>query len=406
MKKMFNKKIIITGVLSIFALAVLLTVYKINSYATEPQNVNIDWLSVKDVPGFYVGDKIVVAQACHGNAYQRWDGYKWVIHHKEITSYYPEYLTARDNGFDDQTPQDGSNEYKWKKKAVPEVKEGEAWAEDKFYLAYEADYWAFMVLYTPNVPVVTTGKVTVKYVNEATSMDIAAPTVYSFINPGINAYDAKNITGYVLNDTSPKTVDVEAGKEYTVTFKYKTTVAPTEGKGAVTVKYVDISTQTEIITADVFTNVAVGDQTYSAKIISGYNIQSPQTQSTITVEAGKSYLLTFYYAKDVATLPPTAELSAPPIVMAGDDCVLTGIGHDPQGYDLLYTWYIEPNDDSVHEVDMTAQNQVFKNGEAASITVWFSKEGTYYSRFTVIQIIPMEDGKNILGKSVTYTIKL
>lgn len=366
------KKVVSILIFIVFLFNITILSFPTISHAAEIPD--IDSLPVKEIAGFHVVGKKIIRNAASMNAWQAWDGYQWYHTRYSDINYYNEYKQLQADGWDDQTPQNGSNEELGSRQefGVPTVEEGTPYPE---YGAYWAEYWAFMVLYAPDVP--QNGKVTVKYIDVDSSIPIANSDVYNNVTPGTHSYNFKTISGYNLapGEDATKNITVEAGKEYTVTFKYKQ--IPLEGVASVVVRYLDES-DNDIKSADTYTykKSEFGVKSFTApQTISTYNINGSKTQS-VDVKEEKIYTISFKYKKSLA---PTVTLNAPSIVTLGDDVSLYARGSTEDSTVKSMGGYIYIDGGSGIEGSNPIDAEE-KEGTSINIsgTVYFTQLKTYY----------------------------
>lgn len=375
------------GIISLIMLiwGILIFYNNLSVLAAEPPE-DINSLPVKDIPGFHVVDKVYVRNDCEMYAYTIWDGYEYVHVRFGDTIYLGKatevggYRYYQSLGYDDQTPQSNINEEPNSKKPFPLPDQIEGIPDPEEYKAYYARYWAFMVLYAPNELEQTYSKVTVKYVDEATNLDIHIPEVYDKVLPGIHSYQARTISNYTHNDDVIKSVSVEVGKEYTVTFRY--TKDPTAG--GVTINYLDQGTNNMLRSPDILNNESQGAHTYNPITISGYKAPSPQT---LNIVAGQSYTINFYYIK---TQGPSTTLSAPSVAYVGDDVNLglNGSSTDKTVTSLQGIIYFDSFTGINGVIPIVGEKEFDAAASSKSLytsgSVWFSQAGTYVANGQVI----------------------
>ena len=111
--------------------------------------------------------------------------------------------------------------------------------------------------------------VEVKYIDQSTGEDIIARDTNETETVGEHTYNAKSISGYILQGSSSQTITVVAGKSYTVTFNYKATVVPT-------------------ITLSVPSQVVVGDDFGAYSSASSEDPTVTSMQDTITINGANN----------------------------------------------------------------------------------------------------------------------
>lgn len=141
------------------------------------------------------------------------------------------------------------------------------------------------------------GTITIKYLNADTKEPIIDDEVYNNLELGDYTYTAKDITNYTLSSSQSVTVNLtENNTTDTIIFEYK------EILGQVTIKYLDIDTNTELTNNDIYDNLPLGTYSYEAKAIDNYNLNSNTTQSVTLTETDPDQTIIFEYKLETVTL--------------------------------------------------------------------------------------------------------
>ena len=136
------------------------------------------------------------------------------------------------------------------------------------------------------------GSIIIKYVDITTNTDIYESKTIENLSLGTYTYGSINISAYMLSDDKTKTVTItESSPSETITFKY------TKILGTVTVKYIDNSSSTELLPADTFTDLKLGNYSYNSKDISGYTITNDSTQTIELTDDNYNIEIEFKYNK-------------------------------------------------------------------------------------------------------------
>ena len=134
------------------------------------------------------------------------------------------------------------------------------------------------------------GSITIKYIDKNVNTDIYEPKVIENLSLGTYTYGAINISGYVLSDNEIKTVTItETSPNATITFKYA------EILGTVTIRYIDNSSYTELSEADTFTDLKLGNYSYTYKDIPGYSLANDSTQTVELTDDNHDIEIEFKY---------------------------------------------------------------------------------------------------------------
>lgn len=150
------------------------------------------------------------------------------------------------------------------------------------------------------------GEVTIRYVEEGTDIDISEKTIYENLELGTYKYSAKSIDGYnadmleqsvTLTDTTPKA---------TIVFSYS------EILGNITIKYLASSSLAEIAPSTTISNIVLGDYTYDAISIDGYEIIGDSSISITLTSAEPNRTISFKYNKiEVEIFDPSNAYKVP-----------------------------------------------------------------------------------------------
>lgn len=136
------------------------------------------------------------------------------------------------------------------------------------------------------------GTITIEYIDINVNTDIYQPKTIENLSLGTYTYGAINISGYILSDNEIKTVTItEASPNATITFKYE------EILGTVTIRYIDNSSSSELSEADTFTDLKLGNYSYTYKDIPGYSLSSNSTQIVELTEDNHNVDIEFKYNK-------------------------------------------------------------------------------------------------------------
>ena len=134
------------------------------------------------------------------------------------------------------------------------------------------------------------GTITIKYMDITTGTDIYESKTIENLPLGTYTYGAINIPSYVLSDNETKTVTItESSQNVTITFKY------TEILGTVTIKYIDNSSSSELSEADTFTDLKLGNYSYTYKDIPGYSLANDSTQIVELTDENHDVEIEFKY---------------------------------------------------------------------------------------------------------------
>ncbi|MGL5085408.1 MAG: hypothetical protein ACRC68_06750, partial [Clostridium sp.] len=160
---------------------------------------------------------------------------------------------------------------------------------DDWALVYYNGNNAYIRLFTLQiVPTITKGSVKIRYIDEATSLDIFPSSYYSNIDFGIYSYASNIIKGYSLIGNNTQTIELtNTNYNLILTFSYKKTL------GSVTIYYIDKIAQMEIIFPTIMSNIELGNYTYNPIFLQDYNIIDSSSQSIILTEENSNIAIAF-----------------------------------------------------------------------------------------------------------------
>ena len=143
-----------------------------------------------------------------------------------------------------------------------------------------------------NTPTITTGSVTIKYVDANTNSEVYVSKTSNNLPLGTHSYEARKISGYVISGPSTQTVTLtEENPNAEIIFRYNKLY------GSVTIQYVDTKSNTKLRDDEKYTNLEFGSYTYSAKPFDDYNLIGNQTQTIIINDTNLNVVIVFEYEK-------------------------------------------------------------------------------------------------------------
>nr|DAM72670.1 MAG TPA: glycoside hydrolase family protein [Caudoviricetes sp.] len=143
-----------------------------------------------------------------------------------------------------------------------------------------------------NTPTITTGSVTIKYVDAKTNSEVYVSKTSNNLPLGTHSYEARKISGYVISGPSTQTVTLtEETPNAEIIFRYNKLY------GSVTIQYVDTKSNTKLRDDEKYTNLEFGSYTYSAKPFDDYNLIGNQTQTIIINDTNLNVVIVFEYEK-------------------------------------------------------------------------------------------------------------
>lgn len=151
------------------------------------------------------------------------------------------------------------------------------------------------------------GSVTIKYIDENTGNSLASEDKYSNLEFGSYSYTAKAILDYKLISNSTQTTTISDTNLNTILiFKYAKIF------GSVTIKYIDIYTDSNLKEPTIISNLPLGEYTYDSIEFHGYNIINSDTQSVTLSQITPDVTIIFEYEKIV--IPADLNLNEVPYI--------------------------------------------------------------------------------------------
>ena len=222
------------------------------------------------------------------------------------------------------------------------------------------------------------GSVTIKYIDENTGNSLASEDKYSNLEFGSYSYTAKAILDYKLISNSTQTTTISDTNLNTILiFKYAKIF------GSVTIKYIDIYTDSNLKEPTIISNLPLGEYTYDSIEFHGYNIINSDTQSVTLSQITPDVTIIFEYEKIVIPadlnlneVPYISTYYIKPIVKPGEEVLI-----DYYITDYYYKEYLEDDYSLTFTVTVRIEGQkdkVYPNLKAGDHQVSlgsFSTEG-------------------------------
>lgn len=141
------------------------------------------------------------------------------------------------------------------------------------------------------------GEVIIRYIEEGTDIDISEKTIYENLELGTYKYSAKSIDGYNVDMLEQSITITATTPKATIIFSYS------EILGNITIKYLDSSSLAEIAPSTTISNIVLGDYTYDAITIDGYEVVSDSSISITLTSAEPNRTISFKYNKIQVEIP-------------------------------------------------------------------------------------------------------
>lgn len=141
------------------------------------------------------------------------------------------------------------------------------------------------------------GEVTIRYIEEGTDIDISEKTIYSNLELGTYKYSAKSIDGYNVDNLEQSVTLTATTPKATIIFSYS------EILGNINIKYLDDSSLAEIAPSTTISNIVLGDYTYDAISIDGYEVVDASSISITLTSADPNRTISFKYNKIQVEIP-------------------------------------------------------------------------------------------------------
>ena len=141
------------------------------------------------------------------------------------------------------------------------------------------------------------GSITLKYLDSSTNNEIYSSETINNLELGSYSYEAKIIYGYKLQNDSTQSVNLTTeSPNQVITFYYNQVL------GSITIKYLDISTNTDIYESKIIENLTLGTYTYGSIHISGYVLSDNETKTVTITESSPNATITFKYTEILGTV--------------------------------------------------------------------------------------------------------
>lgn len=141
------------------------------------------------------------------------------------------------------------------------------------------------------------GSITISYLNSTTGQTVIASETHPNLFLGDYAYEAKPIEDYTLISTSPVTVTLTQDRPHQViTFEYKQIL------GSVSVNYINPINQEMILPTEIKDNLTLGDYSFEAPVLKGYNIISASSVSIRLTKDAPNQSITFEYSEILGSI--------------------------------------------------------------------------------------------------------
>lgn len=177
-----------------------------------------------------------------------------------------------------------------------------------FYIEYNEKYGYIkknLIEKINNMP----GKVTINYINSTSELPLSDTIYYTNLEYGTYNYTAKIINGYtVLGDKSKTITLTKDNPEQIITFYY------TEILGNISICYLDSITNSYLLDLNNITNLSLGNYSYNAIHIDGYDIIGDSIKSVTLTEDNPNINIIFYYTKIKIELPSDLSMNDVPYI--------------------------------------------------------------------------------------------
>ena len=134
------------------------------------------------------------------------------------------------------------------------------------------------------------GSITLKYIDISTNNEIYCSETLNNLELGNYNYNFKIIYGYKLQNDSIQSVNLTADNpNQVVTFYYKQIL------GSIIIKYIDLTTNTDICESRTIENLTLGTYSYESINISNYSLCDDEIKSVTITEASPNKTINFKY---------------------------------------------------------------------------------------------------------------
>lgn len=143
------------------------------------------------------------------------------------------------------------------------------------------------------IPEISTGNVTIKYIDEKTNEDLLPPVIMNDLKVGEYSFTYKNICGYTLNDNFSKTISLSNNSNnVTVEFKYKKDILSEK----LIISYIDIDTNDSVSKTIIYDSNSLSDIADTITSIPNYSLVSTEKTSTLSTN------LVYKYKKNTGSI--------------------------------------------------------------------------------------------------------
>ena len=141
------------------------------------------------------------------------------------------------------------------------------------------------------------GSMTIKYIYKSSLLEISPSKVIDKLDLGSYSYNAISIDGYNVDKLEQSITLTATTPKANIIFSYS------EILGSVTIKYLDSSSLAEIAPSTTISNIVLGDYTYDAISIDGYEIVGDSSISITLTSAEPNRTISFKYNKIQVEIP-------------------------------------------------------------------------------------------------------
>lgn len=191
------------------------------------------------------------------------------------------------------------------------------------------------------------GSITLKYIDISTNNEIYCSETLNNLELGNHSYDSKIIYGYKLQNDSIQSVNLTADNpNQVVIFYYKKIL------GSIIIKYIDITTNTDICESRTIENLTLGTYSYESINISNYVLNDDEIKAVTITEVSPNATITFKYTEILGSIT-IKYLDASTLTEIYPSTKINNIALDTYNYDAIYIPNYEINGDYSLSTNLT-----------------------------------------------------
>lgn len=196
-------------------------------------------------------------------------------------------------------------------------------------------------------PIEAKGSVTLKYIDITTNNEIYPSETINNLELRSHNYEARIIYNYKLQNDSTQSVNLtEENPNQIITFYYNQVL------GTITIKYMDITTGTDIYESKTIENLPLGTYTYGAINLSSYILNDNEIKAVTITETSPNATITFKYNSLLGNIT-IKYLDSSTLTEIAPATRISNIALGSYTYDAIYIDKYEVDGDSIVSITLT-----------------------------------------------------